>query len=552
MTRGRIFKNSRYDFCVIGSGPAGIISALELAKKNSDKSILLVEFGETESCVPNSLDDTIVIHNSQNHHDPYECTNKAIGGSSLTWGGRCVMYDEIDFSDRKDIHDECTWDSGLLDDVASFIPPAQEYFECGDGPFDLNKMDNFRGAPIAEGFEEGDVLDSKIERWSMPTRFNTRYKKQIQKTPNLSFMTGLEARFFSAPDIEGNINSIELRDTATQELFTLYSKCFIICAGAMESTRLLLRNKHVFEKIGGHPPALGRYYQGHVSGKIASVCFSGDPGKTGYGFVRDVNGVYLRKRFQFSDETLKSEKLLNAAIWLDNPLYHDPSHKNGAMSLMYLAMIMPVLGKRLAPPAIEKSITKGKSNKILSHLWNVLRGLPKSLWIPLVIFLKRYFLKRKLPGIFLYNPNNTYALHFHCEQVPREENKMVLSDDGETLEVHYSYSDEDVQSVIRAHEVLDDWLQKCECGKLEYWHEKNQLADAIHKMSKDGIHQNGTTRIANSPDRGVVNKDLRVWGTENIYVCSSSAFPTSSQANPTFLLGAFAVRLAKHLSEKYA
>ena len=36
--------------------------------------------------------------------------------------------------------------------------------------------------------------------------------------------------------------------------------------------------------------ALGKYYQGHVSGKIASVRFYGDPAKTDYGFLRTSGG----------------------------------------------------------------------------------------------------------------------------------------------------------------------------------------------------------------------------------------------------------------------
>ena len=66
-------------------------------------------------------------------------------------------------------------------------------------------------------------------------------------------------------------------------------------------------------------------------------------------------------------------------------------------------------------------------------------------------------------------------------------------------------------------------------------------------MSKEGVHQSGTTRIADSPERGVVNRDLRVWGTKNLYVCSSSVLPTSGQANPTFFTGVLAVKLARHI-----
>jgi choline dehydrogenase-like flavoprotein len=125
---------------------------------------------------------------------------------------------------------------------------------------------------------------------------------------------------------------------------------------------------------------------------------------------------------------------------------------------------------------------------------------------------------------------------------------MELSQDGETLNIHYKLMEQDVGSVIRTHDLLDQWLRKCKCGELRYWFSKEKLPDAIHSMSIDGLHQVGTTRISASADDGVVDQDLKVWGVPNLFVCSSSVFPTSGQANPTFLLGAFAVRLAHHLA----
>ena len=56
--------------------------------------------------------------------------------------------------------------------------------------------------------------------------------------------------------------------------------------------------------------------------------------------------------------------------------------------------------------------------------------------------------------------------------------------------------DADVDSVIRTHEFLDAWLRRCHCGELNYWFPKNDLPQAIRSMSRDGIHQVGTTRIA--------------------------------------------------------
>lgn len=537
-----------FDHCVMGSGPAGVIVALELARANKDIKILLVEYGLPGQPLKNDLDDSIQISNLKNHHDPYECTNKGFGGSSATWGGRCVMYDEVDFLPRKIIGDDCTWDLSLFSEVGAFVPRTSAYFECGSGSFDLESSAGYRDTRISERFVKGDVTDTAVERWSMPTRFGTRYADEMESLPNLFLLEGFELR--ELPTEEGKVQNATVRSVTSKTNHLIKASNYVLAAGTQETTRILLRNPTVFEALNGPPGSLGRYYQGHVSGKIASVRFTGDPKKTDYGFIREADGTFIRRRFQFSTEVLCRLNLLNTAIWLDNPLYFDPKHRSGAMSFMYLAMITPILGKKLAPPAIAHSVTKGKVTGIWSHVANILRGLPGSLVTPALTFYGRYCVKRKLPGVFLYSPENKYALHFHAEQIPDPDNRMRLDDDGETLIIDYRLTNSDVDSVIRCHELLDAELRRQGCGELEYWFDKDDLPAAIQEMSKDGIHQSGTTRIADSPEKGVLDRNLKVWGTENLYVCSASAFPTSGQANPTYFLGAFAVRLAHHLLGK--
>ena len=539
-----------YDLCIIGAGPAGIILALEYQKLRPGDRVLLIEYANPGAAAPNRLDDSIRIVETVNHHPPYECTNKGLGGSTASWGGRCVMYDEIDFMPHGAVNGSCTWDVNLFQESRRHASQAAEYFECGDARFDLNAIPAFAGSRIAEHFQSGDVTDSVIERWSMPTRFGKRYSAQLESSSTLHLLAGWEGFSFKVAADGGTVSTLCIRDFSGSRTAVIRARRMVIAAGTQETTRLLLRNKELFQNRGGLPPALGKYYQGHISGKIASVRFHGDPARTDYGFLRTPDGIYLRRRFQLSKEALLRHDLLNTALWLDNPLYVDPKHRNGAMSFMYLAMITPGLGKRLAPPAVAHSITKGKFQGLSEHFRNVLKDLPESLTTPASIFYRRYCLKRKLPGVFLYSQRNVYALHFHGEQVPDAENRMTLDEDEKTLKIHYKYTDQDIDSVIRTHELLDGWLRKCQCGQLEYWFPKEELPGAIRAMSIDGVHQVGTTRIARNARDGVVDENLKVWGTNNLYVCSSSVFPTSSQANPTFLLGAFAVRMARHLAEQ--
>ena len=54
----------------------------------------------------------------------------------------------------------------------------------------------------------------------------------------------------------------------------------------------------------------------------------------------------------------------------------------------------------------------------------------------------------------------------------------------------------------------------------------------------------GTTRMADSPRQGVVDRDCRVHGVDNLFIAGSSVFPTGGYANPTLTLLALAIRLA--------
>ena len=60
-------------------------------------------------------------------------------------------------------------------------------------------------------------------------------------------------------------------------------------------------------------------------------------------------------------------------------------------------------------------------------------------------------------------------------------------------------------------------------------------------------HHMGTTRMSESPKSGVVDVNCRVHGIANLYIASSSVFPTCGFANPTLTILALTLRLADHI-----
>lgn len=62
-----------------------------------------------------------------------------------------------------------------------------------------------------------------------------------------------------------------------------------------------------------------------------------------------------------------------------------------------------------------------------------------------------------------------------------------------------------------------------------------------------GHHATSTCRMAETPEEGVTDRNMKVWGTDNLYVCSNAAFPTCTAVNPTLTLTAMSMRLGDHL-----
>jgi hypothetical protein len=289
----------------------------------------------------------------------------------------------------------------------------------------------------------------------------------------------------------------------------------------------------------------------HVEVRVGRVRFTTPPEQTIYGHERDRDGVYVRRRFTLSPGAQRDLDLPNVAIWMVNPEIADASHGSGILSFVYLMLSSP-LGRYFVAEGIRQAHTKSaRPATVRAHLRNVARDIGPAAAFA-AAFGYRRFLKRgrKVPGFFVPSAANTYPLLYHGEHLPHWLSHVEPGPERDALgmprlRTQLHFSEEDVRSVRRAHELLDRSLREQGLGEVEFLYD--DVEAAVREQLFGGYHQAGTTRMSALPEDGVVDRDLAIHGFEDLFVASSSVFPTSSQANSTFTLIAFALRLADRL-----
>lgn len=535
------------DVLVIGAGPAGIALCLKTAAAGLS-TVLVESGGYAREEFPQTLADTP--HYDPVRHAPMtDATRRQVGGASVIWGGRIVPYDPVDFDPRPHVAGS-DWPV-TYDSVREYFAEASRLCFSGDPLFSSYDVPGLDGETLVPGLPDGDVLTTSLERWSLPTNFGREHRKNFLSSPRLRLITGLTAIEVVTTEDGRSVRCIRARHEDGREV-TLHARWYVLACGGLETTRLLMASdRHHTNGIGNHSDKLGRFYMGHISGKIANVQFTTDPRQTRYGYSRDREGVYLRHRFSISREAQHRERMTNVVGWLANPPIADPTHGSGVLSFAYLALSSPLFGRYFVADAIRKANigTEGRTNT-WRHVLNMVRDAPATAAFVPTFAVRRFMLHRRVPGFFVRSRSNCYPLHYHGEQVPNPDSRVTLANDADALGlrklvIDLRFSEQDVDGVLRAHDLWDKHLRSHCCGHLEY-----TVVDryaAVWNQASDGFHQAGTTRMSKDADDGVVDPNLRVHGISNLYVASGSVLPTSSQANTTFMIVVFALRLAAHL-----
>ncbi|MGH9200356.1 MAG: GMC oxidoreductase, partial [Vicinamibacterales bacterium] len=137
---------------------------------------------------------------------------------------------------------------------------------------------------------------------------------------------------------------------------------------------------------------------------------------------------------------------------------------------------------------------------------------------------------------------NTIGLAPIMEMEPSPDNRVQLDSahrdrlGNPAARVALAMSARDIETVKRSDEVMRQILSKIGMTTTA----TGTFLGLLH-------HHMGACRMAGDPAHGVVDPNLRVHGTENLYVAGSASFPTSGASPPTLTIVALSLRLADHL-----
>lgn len=143
------------------------------------------------------------------------------------------------------------------------------------------------------------------------------------------------------------------------------------------------------------------------------------------------------------------------------------------------------------------------------------------------------------------------------EQAPNPNSRVELSDNkkddlGQPLtKLNYDLYDFEYKNYFKAAIFMARELGARGLARVKFTCVHPKDFDKRKNFLGGGHHHMGTTRMAASVKTGVVDKNCKVFGTENLYVAGASVFPTSGSVNPTMNAIALALRTADYIIKEF-
>ena len=465
-----------FSVIIIGSGPAGISTALKLEELNV--RTLLIEAGglELDSESEDFLKGNVY---AEDYYDISTRRARMFGGTSNLWGGHCNKFEKEQFSnwpiDYDDLHS--------YEDEAKKVLGLKFYYT----DFYIKKFN--------EDFNQYNTRFSDKSR-----NFKDVYYDRI-KNSNYIYLS-LNTSFLHFEGEKDNISSVYCRKKSN--FYSLKAKYFVLAAGGIENSRLLLWSKEKNKRLFDDNLPIGKYYMDHpyydpAEGFIkydkVSKYLDKTKGRSREFYVDCYNRVNLSPNLKF-----RSERDIDGLTFFWNF-----NHKSASNS------------------SYIKKITCMTPNII-----------------------KNFLLRENTEDLI------NFKISINQEQEPEANNRITLSNDLDPygtplIDLTWKMSNKMKRCAKENLLRLGKFLVEKDMGRIAI--NEDIFSYDNFKTKLNAGHQMGGTCAGKNKLNSVVDKNLKVHSIDNLFVTGSSVFTTSGHGNPTYTIVLLSLKLADHLKK---
>jgi len=376
-----------------------------------------------------------------------------------------------------------------------FFPSMENHYE-----FALETLGIKNHAAI---FKDSIIKSNLIRHSLFGLKKNWRAKDYLHKKIKDRKLENL--RIISNASVEKiiHVNGIAKSVVLHNRQESLNADIFILAAGGLGSPMLLLKSGYKNKNIG-------KNLSTHPKGKIASLKF------------KNLNGFnFILKNLSFKKRKDYYEKICFSNLDSNCENFHYVSISKKRFDFF----------KKI----IDKSF---KFSRDLSNpkLEPYLRMLNK-------FGIRLMFFAKSLDSIFsLFSKN--YDVNLYMAQKHLSSNRIFFDKSFNLPRIDYKICKEDIDSAISLFDKVNSYFlqESVELTLKEDWIENLVL---IHS------HFLSTCRIGMHEKDGVVDSNLKLFESKNVFILDSSVFPCSGYQNPVLTIIALAKRLSEFLHQEF-
>ena len=247
------------EVCIIGGGIAGLVIARDLSSLKIESCV--IESGGFE---PD--DETRDLYRGECVGLPYDfadgCRSRFLGGSSNCWGGWCRPMDPFDYERRSWVA-HSGWPFGPQE-LAPYYERAQGELQLGINNYDTGYWTKAINRPDVRRYPlSGQALSDGISQFSPPLRAGKVFRAELRNSSNIRVLLYANVTNILADATATTAQQVDVQ-TLRGNKFTVRARIFVLAAGGIENTRLLLvSNTQAPAGLGNGNDLVGRYFMDH-------------------------------------------------------------------------------------------------------------------------------------------------------------------------------------------------------------------------------------------------------------------------------------------------